>query len=165
VLYPELKGNALAAYRDLVTKIENTAMTELALPKEEIVTRPMRPEDIGLVNPEWYFPNVAATAWTDIVSAKRIADSRFVGIYGVYNNEGASDACELRFTREGRVCRYWPIQFIRNFESNVGFADDPISIDQNTTITVSLWARNASTVTELALLGVVAEKRGLLTNP
>jgi len=162
-----LKGNALLAYRDLVNKLVAKALKETGLPRSEIVVRPMRPDDLGRTNPEWYFDTepASAAAWNTLISQYTIADNRWIGIYGVYNNEGASECEELKITREGKVVRYWPIAQIKYFENKTGFADDPITVDQNTKITVELRLRSTSTLTDFSLLGVVVEKKGLLIYP
>ena len=81
--YEKLEGAALDAYVQMVRKLRETAASELKLPEEELVFRPLRPEDLGLTTPEWTF-NVASTAtWNKIIDAKTIADNRFVGINGI----------------------------------------------------------------------------------
>lgn len=172
MFYPELTGDALAAYNEMRNKLVQKAARELlgiswvpGMPiPEQLVVRPLRPEDLGLTNPEWYFASIS-TGWNNLVDSKTIADNRFVGIYGVYLNEDAGELEELKITREGTDTRYWPIAQIRYFESDTGYADDPVTIDQNTTVTIQGYVASASTITGFALLGLVAEKKGLLINP
>lgn len=165
MFYPELKGVALNAYNKMVEKLKFRAMKELGLGQDQLVLRPLRADDLGFSNPEWYFNPMVATSWNAIISSVTIADNRFIGIYGVYNNEDAGDASQIKVTRAGADTRYWHIQQIEGWQSNVGFADDPFTIDQNTIANIQLYARAASTLTEFQLLGVVVEKKGLLINP
>jgi len=162
MFYPELKGRPLQAYRNLVNKLKAIARTEAVT---DIVTRPLRPEDVGMPNPEWRWTATAAAGWATLIDAQEIADKRFVGIYGVRNAEAAGTITELRIKAQGEIVKYWPIQEITYFENQTGFADDPVIIKQNTSITLESWQRTSSTLTAFELVGVVVEKRGLLINP
>lgn len=182
MFYPELKGPALDAYRQMVAKLKDKAMQELALGPEDIVTRDLRPADIGgdASTPD-YRVGLTALTWTTIVNAASIADGRFVGINGVSMTTNSTaiptlgaggDATnivpnveQLRITRKGSVARYWNLKPIGGFENLTGWADDPITIDQNTTITVEGLSRLASSITGFSLIGAVVEKRGILINP
>lgn len=171
MFYPELVGDALDAYNQTKNKLIKKAAKELlgidwepGMPiPGELVVRPLRPEDLGLSNPYWQF-NMSSTGWNTMISTT-IADNRFIGIYGIYNAEDAGEIEEIKINREGTDARYWPVANIRYYEEKVGYADDPITLGQNTSVTVSGYAASASTLTEFAFRGLVVEKKGLLINP
>lgn len=165
MFYPELVGTAQAAYLRLVKELKIKASAELGVPENELIVRNMRPEDLEFANSEWYFTPNSAGAWNTLVSSTIIDDNRFVGIYGIHNNEAAAEACQLRIQRMGSYVRYWNVQQIKSFESKVGFVDDPFTVDQNTSITIDLWVRSASTLTDLSFIGVTVEKEGMVINP
>jgi len=172
--YPELKGPALDAYRSMVRTLRERAMKELNLRADEIVVRDLRPEDIGASSADFYVGTKAA-GWVALVDNATIADNRFVGINGVVlMDTGGTDAfgfaneppiSQIKITRKGSVTRYWNVKPVWAFEGKVGYTDDPVTIDQNTTVTVEAWARSASSLEGFTLLGAVVEKRGLLINP
>lgn len=168
MFYPELKGNALEAYNTMVTNLRSRARAELKLSDSGIVVRPLRPEDLGLSNGEWYLNMDASSGsvWnTSDIDAKTVADNRFIGINGVFDNNGG-DVCAVRITREGATAREWDVIDIHNKKHKCGYVDDPVTIDQNTTVTVSLYLGAASTLNNtFGLIGAIAEKRGLLINP
>ena len=172
--YPELKGPALDAYRKMVATLVAKAQKELNLPRDEIVVRDLRPEDIGASSADFYV-GTKATDWLALVDNATISDNRFVGICGVQLQDTAGTnslglevepaISQIKVTRKGAVTRYWVVKPVWSFESRVGYTDEPVTIDQNTTVTIEAWARTASSLKGFTLLGAVAEKRGLLVNP
>lgn len=182
MFYPELKGPALDAYRQMVKKLKATASKELGVSEDELVTRSLRPADIGqnASTPDHYV-GLTALTWTNIINAQTIADNRFVGICGVSVGSGStaiptlgagadvrnlsSAVDQIRITRKGSVARYWQVKPLVHWAHGTGWVDDPVTVDQNTTITVEGLSRLASSIAGFDLLGVVVEKRGLLINP
>jgi len=172
--YPKLEGPALEAYKRMVDTLRTRAMKELNLSADDIVLRDLRPEDIGASSADFYVGTKAAD-WYSIIDSQTISDGRFVGINGVVlADTGGTDAfglaneppiSQIKITRKGSVTRYWNVKPVWAFEGKVGYCDDPITVDQNTTITVEVWARSASSLEGFTLLGAVAEKRGILISP
>lgn len=186
MFYPELKGPALDAYREMVRTLKAKAMKEMALGPEDIVTRPLRPADLeqDTSTPD-YAVGLTALTWTTIVNDVTIDDNRFVGINGFYvvnsgtaalNNENVVNMGQsypnsptieqIRVTRKGSVARYWQVKPIANWEGHTGYCDDPIILDQNTTCKIEGLSRYASSLLgRFDIIGAVVEKRGLLINP
>jgi len=166
--YPELKGIALSAYNEMVQKLIAKAEKELGQKyPDELVLRPLRAPDV-VVNTStisWVFTPNTATSWNTIIDDKTIADNRFIGINGVWHGEGITEISELRITKQGRVTRVWDLLPIKQFRNQVGYADDPITIEQNMTLKVECWSRTASTLTHFSLIGAVVESKGILINP
>lgn len=158
--YDKLEGFALEAYRDSIKKIVEKAESELKLSRENIVVRMLRPEDLGLSNPVWTF-NVSS-GWNKIVDTT-IGDNRFITINGVMVAEtGQCVATQLKITKAGKVVRYWHIQDINFLENPVVYFDDPITVDQNTNITIEAYCTGSDNDLRLILLGCVAERSGKL---
>lgn len=159
----ELTGSALEAYRAMADKLFSKAKAELKLGVDDLVMRPLRPEDIGLSTPKFEFNIATADAWNTMISSQTIADNRFVGINGVLYGMSAQGAVTMiRVTRAGDVVRYWPIQDINFNENAMVFFDDPITVDQNQPITIEGYATATSSTERIVFLGAVVEKRGLL---
>jgi len=172
MFYKELVGPALEAYRAMVSELKRKAMTELGLPETEIVVRPLRPDDIGPTNSgatQVYTYGQTATTWDTVIDGNTISDNRFVGINGVWiAGTVASDhspIAQIKIKRKGSVARYWYVEPIWNWENKTGYTDEPVILDQNTTVTVENWGRTAGSIVEWGFIGAVAEKRGLLINP
>lgn len=164
VFYANLAGVTLDAYQMMKDFLFNRAKSELKLSDQDVITRPLRPEDLGLSTAEWTF-TTSGTGWQTLVSAVTIADCAFIGINGVsYLQSGTQGITQLRITRAGSKTRYWQIQGINLQENPVVYADDPFTVDQNTTITIEGYVLSTGTE-KLGLIGMVAEKRGLLINP
>jgi hypothetical protein len=159
--YDELKGAALDAYNRALRETIDLAQRQLGLTREQLTVRPLRPEDLGLTNPN-YLTTMAPTAWTPIVSSQTIADNRFVMIYGVYNNELVDELQAIRIRKAGQDTRDWNIIGINQLKNKTGYADDPLIIEQNTVVNIEGYARTGSTIEDFALLGVVVEKKGLV---
>jgi len=161
--YFKLEGKALEAYNAMVAKLEEKAMRELKLSRDEIVIRPLRPEDLGLTTPEWTFNIASSGAWNTMIDNKTIADNRFVGINGVLIEEsGEMAVTQLKITRMGQDKRFWQIQGINYLEDSCIFFNDPITVDQNTTLTIKGYARATDSDFQCVFLGAVAEKKGVL---
>lgn len=170
-LYKELDGNALRAYEQMVAKLRQNAKQQLKLSDAELVVRPLRPNDVS-TRSDWYFDGnqVTGSAWSTptSVSAQVIANGRFVGINGVFNQATgvAGSITAIRITREGAVAREWMVDAVKNWRHQCGWADDPVTLDQNTSFTLSLLQGITGTLlNQFGLLGAVVEKRGLLISP
>lgn len=160
VYYEKLEGVALDAYRAMLSKLREKAMTELKLNYDQVVTRMLRPEDLGLSTPVWTFS--VSSGWNTIID-HTIGDNRFVGIYGILLGEsGTSVVTQLKVSRAGEDVRYWQIQDVNFLESPQIYFDDPVTIDQNTVLTIRAYATGTDTDWRCSFLGVVAEKKGLL---
>lgn len=173
MFFPELKGTSLQAYVTLVNDLTKKAAKELyninwnpgyPVPSG-LVRRNLRPEDLEFTNSEWRLTLSSGSAWNAVVSSAVIDDNRFIGIYGVHNNEAIDEVAEVKITKMGKDARYWNVQPIASFENKIGYADDPITVDQNTAITISLWGDKATTLTDFSFVGVTVEKAGLVINP
>ena len=176
--YPELKGPALDAYRRMVSALKAKAMKELNLSDKEIVVRDLRPADLGenSSTPD-YNVGLTALTWTSIVDSVTVSDNRFIGINGfmvINSSTAGAGSCavdvptveQIRITRKGTTAKYYQVKQIGYFDNNIGYCDDPVTVDQNTTITIEGLARNASSIGgKFDILGVVVEKRGILISP
>ncbi|KKM97077.1 hypothetical protein LCGC14_1171680 [marine sediment metagenome] len=167
MLYQHFKGVPFDAYVALVNKLKKQALEEMGLPEDEIVVRPLRPEDVGFANPV-YTSTIAAgstAAYSNFINTYTIADNRYIGIFGVGYDNSENNVTALRFTREGKTARIWSIQQVADFEDKVGYGDDPITVEQNTQITIEKYSITTTDSDTTSLVGVVVEKRGLLINP
>jgi len=162
--YFSLEGPAMQAYREMLADLKAKAMQELRVSEDEITVRMLRPEDLGLANPEWTFNLAAADAWNTSMVTTTIGDNRFVGINGILVEEsGAQAGLQLKVVRMGQTKRYWHIQGANTLESPTIFFDDPIIIDQNTPLVIDIYATAVDADFRLCFLGAVAEKKGILT--
>jgi hypothetical protein len=172
MIYPKLKGPALEAYRQMVSKLKQKAVQELGLPESEIIIRQLRPDDLGgkasLSTQDFNFGRASA-GWDTIVNGQTIADNRFIGVNGFFftgTHTGEATGCsQIKVTKMGAVTRYWNVGPVEFWEDKIGYFDDPVVVDQNTTVTVETWTRDSGSQFNWGLVGAVAEKRGLLINP
>jgi len=166
----KLEGESLDAYNRMVTELEGKAMTQLGLPRSEIVVRPLRPEDMGFTTPQWACPAIADSAtnsWNNIINTYTIADNRFIGVMGLHRGfgQGATNAfSQLKITKAGKLARIWNIQAIEDFVGNTAYFSDYFTVDQNNVLTIQGYAL-VGTTDKMVFLGAVAEKRGQTTNP
>ncbi len=166
--FNKLRGLPLDAYNKCCNEILSRAQVQLGLPREEIILRDLRSDDLGEVG-KWAFTMAKAQTigWTSIIDSKEIADNRFICISGMFTEESAPVIHTIKITRAGSVARWWNVQRVGLQEDNELHVDDPIIVDQNTTITIEAY--NHSTTTnldeEFGFIGCVAEKRGMLINP
>lgn len=169
--YSELKGTPLDARNKCCNEVLRRAQEQLGLPREEIILRPLRPEDIGFTTPKFKSSIATTLGWNNLVTTYTIADNRFVCISGMFTEESTPTRIHhIRITRAGSVSREWNVQRISVQDDKQMFVDDPIIIDQNTQLTVAsynglLTTTGANTWEEFGFIGCVAEKRGMLINP
>ena len=162
MLYPKLEGPPLEAYNASVQIIKARAIKELNLPPDQIIVRPMRPDDLGLTA-EWNWNTGTSNDTATYINAATVADNRFMAIYGVADPLGY--VSQLKINRGGSDARIWNIQAINNFTNNIGYMDDPVTLDQNTQVTITGFATTDNSAYKLILVGVVAERRGIVINP
>lgn len=164
--YHELKGVPLDAYNKCCNELLRRAQTQLGLPREEIILRDLRSDDLG-TDGKWKFAVATTTGWNALVNTEEIADNRFICISGIFTEETTPTVHSIKITRAGSVARWWNVQRVALAENSEMHLDDPVIVDQNQTITIEGY--NALTVTstaeEIGFIGCVAEKRGMLINP
>ena len=153
------RGVPLYVYSKLVTELKKRAIRELT--EEELTIRPLRPEDLGLATPEWTF-NIVTATWNVLIKTT-IADLTWIGIYGlIYANSDTQSVTQLKVTSMNNIERYWQVQACNFTENSSFFFDDPVIIDQNTSILIEGYGVADGTAEKICFLGVVVEKKGLL---
>lgn len=164
--YRDLKGVPLDAYNKCCNLILERAQLQLGLPREEIILRDLRYDDLGTTG-KWKFDIDTATAWHTLIDAYAIADNRFICISGMFTEMDDPVIHAIKITRAGSVARWWNVQRVGLQDSHEVHVDDPIVVDQNQTITIEAWngLSTTSEIEEFGFLGCVAEKRGLVINP
>ncbi len=164
--YHELKGVPLDAYNKCCNEILRRAQEQLGLPREEIILRDLRSDDLGITG-KWYFSVTSTLGWNTLVNTQTIADNRFICISGIFTEESTPTIHTIKITRAGSVARWWNVQRVGLQDDNELHVDDPIIVDQNQTITIEGYNGLVATTTteEIGFIGCVAEKRGLVINP
>ena len=164
--FHELKGVPLDAYNKCCNEILSRAQLQLGLPREEIILRDLRSDDVGVTG-KWKFAVATSLGWNALVDTYTIADNRFICISGIFTEESTPAIHTIRITRAGSVARWWNVQRVGLQDDNEMHVDDPIIVDQNQTLDIDGYNGLTATTTaeEIGFLGCVAEKRGLLINP
>ena len=169
--YGELKGTPLDARNKCCNEILRRAQEQLGLPREEIILRPLRPEDIGYAQAKYKTAIATTLGWNYLVTTYTMADNRFVCISGVFTEETTPTRVhQIEITRAGSVARIWNVQRVALQDDKELHVDDPIIIDQNTQLSIRaynglLTTTSANTWEEFGFIGCVAEKRGMIINP
>jgi len=158
--YYALEGTAKSRLDMAISKMRELARKELKLEESEIVTRTLRPEDVGLTG-EWTF-DTGGTGWVTLIDSASIADNRYICINGVfYPQSSTQNVTQLEISRAGQVVRYWQIQGANLTENLAIYFDDPVIVKQNETLTVKGYSL-ASSTEKIQLLGATTEKIGIL---
>lgn len=166
MFYPKLEGVSFDAHKAAVNKLQALAKKELKLGDEGIVTRALRPEDLGKTG-YWNFSITTTSGWNTMVNAATVANTRFISLEGIFYPKSAAQlVSELEINRSGSIVRYWTIQGVNYLENNMIFFDDPITLGQNQPITIKGYnpSTTTSSVEEVVFLGTVVEKKGLTIN-
>jgi len=164
--YGDLKGVPLDAYNKCCNEVLRRAQEQLGLPREEIILRDLRSDDLGVTG-KWKFSVTSTSGWNTLVNTYEIADNRFICISGMFTEMATPAVHSIRITRAGSVARWWNVQRIALQDDNEMHFDDPIIVDQGQTITIEGYNGLTATTTaeELGFIGCIAEKRGLVINP
>jgi hypothetical protein len=164
--YADLKGVPLDAYNKCCNEILRRAQEQMGLPREEIILRDLRSDDLGVTG-KWKFSVTTTAGWNNLVCTYSISDNRFICISGIFTEMTVPNVHSIRITRAGSVARWWNVQRIALQDDNEMHIDDPIIVDQNQTITIEGYNGMTTTTTteEIGFIGCVAEKRGLVINP
>lgn len=164
--YGDLKGTPLDAYNKCCNELLRRAQEQLGLPREEIILRDLRSDDLGVTG-KWHFAVASTLAWNTLINTYSIADNRFICISGIFTEMSTPTVHSIRITRAGSVARWWNVQRVGLQDDNEMHIDDPIIVDQNQTITIEGYDGLTTTATseEIGFIGCVAEKRGLVINP
>ncbi len=173
--FHELKGLPLDAYNKCCNEILRRAQEQLGLPREEIILRSLRPEDVGWnplgVKPKFRVDIKTTLGWNNLVATYTIVDNRFVCISGVFTEESTDVRIhQIKINRAGSDARIWNVQRVAVQDDKQMHVDDPIIIDQNTQLTITgynglLTTNGSNTWEEFGFIGCVAEKRGMIINP
>ena len=165
--YADLKGTPLDAYNKCCNELLRRAQEQLGLPREEIILRDLRSDDLGETG-KWKWDTCTSTlGWNTLLATYEIADNRFICISGLFTEMTTPVIHSIRITRGGSVARWWNVQRVGLQDDNEVFIDDPIITDSGQTITIEGYNGLTSTnpAEEFGFIGCVAEKRGLVINP
>ncbi len=164
--YQELKSVPLDAYNKCCNELLRRAQEQLGLPREEIILRDLRSDDLGITG-KWKFSVTSTYGWNTLVDTYPITDNRFICISGIFTEMSTPVVHSIRITRAGSVARWWNVQRVGIVEDNEMHVDDPIIVDQNQTITIEGYngLTSTHTIEEIGFIGCVTEKRGLVINP
>ena len=170
MFYTKLEGNPLKAYADMCDKLKGQAMKELGLGPDQVILRELKPDDLDFAGPDGWSLIVTGTSagaagWSGSNMVGTVGNGKWIGIHGVQTRDPAGWITQLRIQREGSDARFWDVEAIRGYQNQTGYADDPVTIDQQTSYTIYAYGRTASTLQQTKLLGAVAEKRGITINP
>lgn len=164
-IYPQLVGGALEAWRKTRAMLVNRAMKELGLSRQDLVVRLLTPEDLGLTTTDRWSFSKSSTGIGELLSAKTISDNRFISINGV-SLPSSSPVNQINITRRGRLARRWNIQYAQQQDDRSEFFADPITVDQNQTISITADTGSSTLSSDVIILhGLVVEKDGLKVSP
>jgi len=166
-------GQAAKIKSDFVTNLVNRVANELTKSPTDLVVRDIRAaSDIALYSAgvaiaveDWACITGGTTANAyETMATGTIADTRWIGIYGVKIN-GSCSCTALRFTVGGSERIIWQLQALREDDDYTGLSVAGVVIPQNTPYTISRWVRVLSSSAFIVLKGVVVESRGLVISP
>ncbi len=165
--YQELRGRALDAFGKTEDKLLAKATAQLGLSRQDLIVRPLRAEDLDSSLNSFNFSVTTTSGSNTLVNAQTISDNRFISINGICYPESTPLIDWVKITRSGSVARIWPIEHVPAQEDNTMWVDDPITVDQNTTITIEGYNDTTTTnsTENLIFIGLVVEKRGMVLNP
>ncbi len=165
--YQELRGRPLDAFGKTEDKLLAKGTAQLGLSRQDLIVRPLMPSDLQAALMSWNFAITTTSSLSTLINAQTITDNRFCSINGICYPETTPLFDWVRITRSGSVARLWPIEHIPPQDDNTMWVDDPITVDQNTTITIEAYNDTTTTnpTENLIFIGLVVEKRGMVLNP
>ena len=102
--YHELKGTPLDAYNKCCNELLRRAQEQLGLPREQLILRDLRSDDLGLTG-KWGYTVTTTVGWNTLINTYTIADNRYVCISGIFTEEDTPTVHSVRITRAGSIAR------------------------------------------------------------
>jgi len=131
------------------------ASSQLGIPASELVTRSLRPQDIGLTS--WNHTSTAANVWDNFATAT-VADNTFIAFGGV--SYGGTNFSQMRINAGASVSGIWPLAFIAGLVSQVYYAPQPVIAQQNQPVIIDIISKGVATEA-VNIMGTVVERAGI----
>lgn len=165
--FQELRGRPLDAFGKTEDKLLAKGTAQLGLARPDLIVRPLMAEDLNAAINSFNFSITTTSGLNTLINNQTISDNRFVSINGICYPQATPLIDWVRITRSGSVARLWPIEHIPPQDDSTMWVDDPITVDQNTTITIEGFNDTTTTnaIENLIFIGLVVEKRGMILNP
>lgn len=144
---------------DPTSQLLAMAEQQCGLTGESVVVRGLRPQDLGINN--FMFTSTLVNTWEAWINTT-VADCTFIAITGI--SYLGTNFSQLRVQAGAAYVAYPNLAFISGLVSAIYFFPQPIIIEQNQPIMIDVISKAAATE-GVSLMGIVAEKRGVVVAP
>ena len=159
-------GQATRIRDSAITALLAIAAKELNLSADKLVVRDIRADvDLDYTNEDWHEVTGATANAYETMSTGTMADQRWIGFFGVKDDEDCLSCTAIRFNVGGGDRAIIQLQALNGEDAMVGFFQSLIVIPPNAPYTISRYVRDANAATHLVLKGVVIEPRGKVVSP
>lgn len=130
--------------------------------KKKLDVRDLMPSDIGLTNEVWYERTGATkNTWENsAIASKKIADGRWICIWGVTDNSEVPSVSALRFDAGGSKVALWHLDKLNGLQHKAAIAMSPVIVSEGISLTIEHYVKVAASQTELVYDGCVVEISG-----
>jgi len=130
--------------------------------EKRLDVRDLMPSDIGLTNEVWYERTGATkNTWENsAIATKKIADGRWICIWGVTDNSEVPSVSALRFDAGGSKVAMWHLDKLNGLQHKAAIAMSPVIVSEGISLTIEHYIKVASSQTELIYDGCVVEVTG-----
>ena len=135
------------------------AEQQCGLTGDSVVIRGLRSQDFGLAN--WNHTSTGANVWDNFASAT-VGDCTFIALTGI--SYSGSNFSQMRVQAGSSYVAYPSLAFISGLVSQIYFFPQPVYIEQNNPVVIDIIAKAVATE-GVSLIGMVAEKKGVLISP
>jgi len=142
----QIKAKAMQAARQLIDA-------------KDLITRPLRPRDLGLTTDEWTF-NVASTGLNENMVNKELDNKTMVVIYGIYNLSTSPVVNEVKFGTPASIIEdlYLEDMYMYDIPAVILDPEDGvITYEPGSTVKIDFVSKGTNSAEKLGFLGIVIE--------
>lgn len=160
--FTKFEGTPLAIVNEASKHLVALAQRELKIPFEGLTVRTLRPQDLGLANPNWTF-NLSSSGENTAAVDVTVADQRYIMIYGIkYGGSAVPVTTRVQIVNGGQTARDWNVQAVQLTEDSQLIFTDPVITKQNQTLSMNIFTDATNSAERIGFLGVVVEKKGMV---
>jgi len=130
--------------------------------EKKLDVRDLMPSDIGLTSEVWYERTGATkNTWENsAIASKKIADGRWICIWGVTDNSEVPSVAALRFAAGGSKVAMWHLDKLNGLQHKAAIAMSPVIVSEGISLTIEEYVKVANSQVELIFDGCVVEISG-----
>lgn len=159
-------GQAAAIRNGAIAATIQKASRELNVPIDKLLVRGLRPkEDLDYTYATWAETTVTAATY-ETMTTGTMATRRFVGIYGIQDDNEAANVAKIRIKVGNSIKAIWMLENLYSeLGPRIGFSPSVVIIPERVVYTIERYVTVAAASAKIVLKGFVVEPIGKVLSP